>query len=75
MARHKFNRIKAVLGDSEKKNKELAQHLKVNPETVSRWVNNKSQPSLIRLYDIADYLNIDVRELLIPKKDGDQLQR
>jgi transcriptional regulator with XRE-family HTH domain len=66
MAKRKYNRIKAVLGDNEKKNIELADYLKVKPETVSRWVNNKSQPSLIRLYEIADFFEIDVRELLVP---------
>jgi transcriptional regulator with XRE-family HTH domain len=66
MEKKVFNRIKAVLADTGKKNIDVAENLKVKDETVSRWVSNSSQPSIERLYEIADYLEVDVRTLLVP---------
>jgi len=59
-----YNRLKGVLGDLAKTNKELAEGIGVLPNTVSTWCTNVKQPSWDKLYAIADYLEIDVRELL-----------
>ena len=63
-----YNRIKGALADLGVTNKELAEHLEVNPNTVSRWCTNDQQPSLEMLFRVAEYLNIDVRELIVPNK-------
>lgn len=68
MPKGKYNRIKAVLAEKGVTNKELAETLKIAPQTVSRWCTNDIQPSVETLYTIAKYLKIDVRELLIPTK-------
>ena len=68
MSNIKYNRIKAVLAEKDKKNIDLASHLKVSPTTVSDWCTNKNQPSIQDLYRIAEFLKIDIRELLIPTK-------
>lgn len=60
----KINRISEVLKGKEMKNNDLVNHLKVKKETVSRWVNNKQQPTLNTLNDIAKFLLVDIRELL-----------
>ena len=60
-----FNRIKAVLAEEGKKNIHVAQHLGVKDTTVSRWVTNDSQPSIERLFEIADFLEVDVGTLLV----------
>jgi transcriptional regulator with XRE-family HTH domain len=39
-----------------------------NIGTVSRWMTNKVQPSVEQLYDIAKYLDVDVREVLVSTK-------
>jgi putative transcriptional regulator len=66
MAKAQYNRVKAVLAEKGVTNKELAEALKIAPQTVSRWCTNDIQPSVEKLYDISKYLKIDVRELLIP---------
>lgn len=63
-----LNRIKAVLAEEEKTNKELADQLGVAEPTVSRWCTNTQQPSLEMLYEIARTLKRDVRDLLVPNK-------
>lgn len=64
MPENKINRIAEVLEEKGKKNNDLVVHFKVKKETVSRWVNNKQQPTLNTLNDIAKYLKVDIRELL-----------
>lgn len=64
MPDYKINRISEVLEEKRMKNNDLVIHLKVKKETVSRWVNNKQQPTLNTLNDIAKFLNVDIRELL-----------
>lgn len=65
MEKRDLNRIKAVLAENKKKNKDLAEKLSVADSTVSNWVTNNSQPSLETLFEIADFLKVDVRTLLV----------
>lgn len=67
-AKLELNRIKAVLADKRKSGKELARHLKKTESTVSRWCTNTVQPSIETLYDVAQYLNTDIRSLLTGTK-------
>ncbi|WP_437920014.1 helix-turn-helix transcriptional regulator [Sphingobacterium sp. LRF_L2] len=64
MSIYKINRISEVLEEKGVKNNELVEHLKVKKETVSRWANNKQQPTLNTLNDIARFLDVDIRSLL-----------
>ena len=64
-----LNRIKAVLADEQKTSKWLAERLGKSETTVSRWVSNKIQPSLEQLFEIANVLDIDVKELIKPSKE------
>jgi putative transcriptional regulator len=63
-----LNRIKAVLAEEGKTNKELADQVGVAEPTVSRWCTNTQQPSLEMLFEIAKVLKRDVRDLLVPSK-------
>jgi transcriptional regulator with XRE-family HTH domain len=69
MDKEHYNRIKVVLAEKRLTNKKLAQALGITVQTVSRWCTNEMQPSIETLYRIAAYLDIDVRELLMPTKD------
>lgn len=60
-----LNRIKAVLAEEGRTNKELADQLGVAEPTVSRWCTNTQQPSLEMLFKIAKVLKRDVRGLLV----------
>lgn len=61
-----YNRIKAFLAMKRMKSKALASHLAVSEQTVSKWCTNYSQPSIPELYRIAEFLEMDVRDLLEP---------
>lgn len=63
-----INRIRVVLAEKERTNKWLAEKLGVTPNSVSKWCVNFSQPSLEKLVEIAEVLDVDVRNLLNPTK-------
>lgn len=62
------NRIKAVLAEKQKSAKQLCVAVGKNETTVSRWCNNKIQPSVTQLQEIANFLDVDIRELLCSTK-------
>ena len=68
MESQKINRLKVVLVENGKTGKWLAEQGGKNEATVSRWGSNKMQPSLDMLVKIAELLNVDPRDLLIPQK-------
>lgn len=68
MSKKANNRIKAVLAERGKTNNWLAETLGKNRTTVSKWCTNQMQPTVETLYEIADALDVDVRELLVSNK-------
>ena len=60
----KINRLKIVLVEKSKTGKWLADQLGKSESTVSRWCTNEIQPSMDTFVDIANLLNIDVKELI-----------
>jgi transcriptional regulator with XRE-family HTH domain len=64
-----LNRLKVVLAEKQKSQKWLAEELGKSVITVSRWVNNKMQPSVDQLFEIAKVLDVDVRMLLNTNKE------
>ena len=68
MAKQKYNKIKSVLVEKDKSAKWLAEKLKKDKSTVSRWCTNDMQPTIETFYQIAKLLDIDVRELFVPNK-------
>ena len=57
-------RIKVVLAENDRTNRWLAEAIGKNEATVSRWCFNKAQPSIDVFRQIAEALDVDVRELL-----------
>lgn len=64
-----FNRIKAVLAEKGKTNLWLAEKMGMNKTTVSKWCTNSMQPTVETLFEIAQALDTDVRELLVPTRN------
>ena len=58
-----LNRLRVVLAEKNKTNRWIAEQLKVNENTVSKWTTNTQQPSLIMFYKISILLEIDIRDL------------
>ena len=64
-----INRLKVVLAEHKRTNKWLAEQLGKDPDSVSKWCTNASQPSLETLVEIARSLNVDVKDLLWSTKE------
>ncbi len=64
-----INRLRVVLAEKNKTNRWLANAIGKNENTISRWCNNRAQPSVEVLADIARALDVDVRELLHKTKE------
>ena len=60
-----INRIKVVLAEKKCTNKWLAEQMGVKPSTVSKWCTNSSQPDVASLLKIADFLEVDIKELIV----------
>lgn len=69
----KLNRIKVVLAERDLNNKWLANKIRKDPATVSKWVTNTTQPSLQVLLEIATVLEVPVQELV--RQDGYNLNK
>jgi transcriptional regulator with XRE-family HTH domain len=68
MKKVEYNNLKIVLAKLGITEKDVAKGMKKSPVTVSRWCTNDQQPSLPMMFDIADFLKIDVMELIPPNK-------
>lgn len=63
-----INRIKVVLVENRITQKDLAKRVKRTETTISRICNNENQPTMELLRQIAEAIDVDIRELLIPTK-------
>jgi putative transcriptional regulator len=64
----RINRIKEVLVIKGMSQKDLSLKLGKSTNSMASMCNNKSQPHLKDLKRIAQILDVDIRELLVPTK-------
>lgn len=58
-------RIDVVLTEKKIKNHIIAKLMDTDRETISRWRNNKTQPTRENLYKLAKLLRVNLQELHI----------
>ena len=63
-----MNRIKKVLEQKGIKQKWLAEKLDKSFNTVNSYVQNRQQPRLEVLNEIAKILDVDIKELIVSNK-------
>ena len=61
------NRLKVVLVEQNRTGKWLAEQLRKDPSTISKWCSNTTQPPLDILINIAKLLEVDIKELINEK--------
>ena len=64
-----MNRIKEILDEKGIKQTWLAEQLGKSFNMVNAYAQNRSQPSVDILYQIAEILDVEVADLLVAKKD------
>lgn len=65
-----YNRIKVVLVEKKRSNKWLAEQLRKDQSTVSKWCTNSAQPGLEMLFQIAKCLEVKVQDLIREPANG-----
>ena len=65
MCEEKINRLRIVMAQKEKTGMWLGKKIGKSNCTVSKYMNQRVQPDLRTLYDIANALHVDVRDLLV----------
>lgn len=65
-----MNKIKEVLEEKGIKQKWLAERLNKSYNMVNSYVQNRKQPRLEVLYEIAEILDVEVKDLLIERKEN-----
>ena len=63
-----------VLAEKEKSNKWLAEKVGRDETTISRWCTNKVQPKLDTLGEVANFLNVDIRDLITSINKTNKIQ-
>lgn len=64
-----MNRIKEVLEEQGRNQKWLSRNISKSYNMVNAYVQNRQQPRLEILMNIAEILDIDVKELIISNKE------
>ena len=59
-----INRLDEIFTKGKITNRDVAKYVKRSEGTVSKWRNNKRQPSVNELNKIAELLREDIRNLL-----------
>lgn len=54
---------------------QLAEHLNVSRRTVSRWETGSNMPDLDILIELADFYDVDIRELLDGERKGEKMNK
>lgn len=63
-------RVKEILKEKGRTQKELAELLGMTEVGLSKTINEDGNPPFKRLQEIAEALNVDFLELFVPKEDG-----
>ena len=65
-----MNRIKEVLEEKGIKQIWVAERLGKSFNSVNSYVQNRKQPRLEVLYEIAEILDVDIKDLLVSNKNN-----
>lgn len=68
MSELKLNRIKVVMAEKDKTGLWLSEQIGKSNTTVSKYLNQRVQPDLNTLNEIANALDVDVKDLLVSNR-------
>lgn len=68
MSELKLNHIKVVMAEKDKTGLWLSEQIGKSNTTVSKYLNQRVQPDLKTLNEIANALDVDVKDLLVSNR-------
>ena len=69
------NFLKELRKEKELTQEQLAEKFNVSNRTVSRWENGNNMPDLSILVELADFYNVDVREIIDGERKGENMDK
>lgn len=66
----KLNRIKSILVEKDCSQTQLAKELGKSFSTINAYCCNRQQPTLAVLQQIADILDVGLKDLIVDKSDN-----
>lgn len=65
--------LKHLRKEKELTQEQLAEHFAVSSRTVSRWETGSNMPDLDILIELADFYNVDIREIIDGKRKSENM--
>lgn len=72
MANKNLNGLRIILAEKNLSNKWLAERLRRDQTTISKWVTNTTQPNLEMILKLSKVLEVDLEEL-VRKEEIDEV--
>ena len=66
--------LKELRKEKELTQEQLAETLSVSGRTVSRWETGSNMPDLSILVELADYYNVDIREIINGERKSEKTE-
>lgn len=67
--------LKTLRNEKGLTQEQLAEHFHVSSRTVSRWETGSNMPDLALLAEIADYHDVDIREIMNGERKSENMNR
>ena len=58
-----INKLKLKIIEKGYTNREIAQRLNINEQTLSNWCNNRNINNIYKFYELCKELDIDIKEI------------
>lgn len=68
------NYLKQLRKNKELTQEQLAEHFYVSSRTVSRWETGSNMPDLETLINLADFYNVDIREIIDGERKSERME-
>ena len=65
--------LKHLRKDKGMTQEQLAEHFYISPRTVSRWETGSNMPDLDMLIELADFYNVDIREIIDGERKSENM--
>lgn len=69
------NFLKELRKENKLTQEQLAEKFNISNRTVSRWENGNNMPDLSILVELADFYNVDVREIIDGERKSENMEK
>ena len=66
------NRLQELMTDAAQTEQDIAEHLNVEPSTITQWFNGQATPTVEQLLALAQHFGVDLHLLLMGFDENDE---